>query len=250
MKKVFVKFSLWLNVILALIALAFSIILYVCYTTIDDGGAFLSFLEYVKKFFDLLAVFTGYATIIYAFANFSFADALPSIGVFSISFVIAFISRVVAASIGVSGMASALGESSSSLSTGDLFSIMFYSAFGEDFFHQMLPAILIAFITWRLTRKGTQKIKGFFSWKNTIQRSMIVSTLAIFVISIVLTSAFDVFPDLISQLDAYGSITQDHLSYIITTYVLVAVFYLVMPYLVYFFVYKIYESRVISQSKK
>ena len=239
MKKNFFKFSLTLNIAFAIVAVIFTLIFYVSATRIDEGEVFLDFLYYVKTFFDLLAVFVGYTTIIYAFSQFDFKNGLISIGTFSISFLISFVFQVFGACI-----------DNPETFTADFLVYVIYYSFGQSFITQMIPALLIAFITCLLTKNGTQKFKRLFSWTNSIQKTMIIVTVIVFALNLISLTGFTVLPGLISELGDYGSITADHLEAIIVSYVEIVIFYLVMQYLVYFFAYKIYHSHVIGHSKE
>ncbi len=239
MKKKFFKLSLTLNIIFAIVAVAFSLIFYFYSSQVYEGESFLNFLFYVKTFFDLLAVFIGYTTIIYAFSQFDFKNGLISIGTFSISFLISFAFQVVGSIIDNSGEF-----------TVDFLVYVIYYSFGQGFITQMLPALVLAFITLKLTKNGTQRIKSFFSWKNSIQKTMLVGTLVIFGLNLVSHTGFTMLPTLISELSDYGSITREHLTAIIVSYVEIAVFYLVMQYTVYYFMYKIYDGFNIKSPDK
>lgn len=239
MKKNYFKLSLTLNIVFALVAVVFSLIFYFYSTQVYEGEAFLNFLYYVKTFFDLLAVFIGYTTIIYAFSQFDFKNGLISIGVFSISFFISFLFQVVGSIIDNSGEF-----------TVDFLVYVIYYSFGQGFITQMIPAFILAFITYKLTKSGTQRINSFFSWKNSIQKTMLIGALVIFGLNLVSHTGFTMLPSLISELSDYGSITRDHLTAIIVSYVEIAIFYLVMQYTVYYFMYKIYDGFNIKSSCK
>ncbi|MBO4982724.1 MAG: hypothetical protein J6D23_01580 [Clostridia bacterium] len=239
MNKKFFKLSLTLNVIFALVAVGFSLIFYFYSTQVYEGESFLNFLFYVKTFFDLLAVFVGYTTIIYAFSQFDFKNGLLSIGVFSISFLISFVFQVVGSIIDNTGEF-----------TVDFFVYVIYYSFGQGFITQMVPALVLALITYKLTKNGTQRIKSFFSWTNSIQKVMLVGTLVIFGLNLISHTGFTMLPNLITELNDYGSITHDHLTAIIVSYVEICVFYLVMQYTVYYFMYKIYHGFVLNSSNK
>ena len=155
MKKNFFMLSLALNVIASVIAIVFSVIFYLCTISIAEGEVFLDFLYYVKTFFDLMAVFIGYTTIIYAFSQLDFKNGLISIGVFSLSFLMSFVFQVVGACID--------GVNSSTEFTTSFFTYAIYYSFGQSFISQMIPALIVAVVTYLLTRNGTPKIKSFLS---------------------------------------------------------------------------------------
>lgn len=239
MKKNFFKFSLSLNIIFALIAVVFTIFFYIYSGKVDEGEPFLDVLQYAKTFFDLLAVFTGYTTIIFAFSRYDFNNGIVAIGVFSISFLISFVFQVVGSCV----------DNSVSF-TSDFLVYSIYYSFGSGFITQMVPALLLAFITVKASKKGTKKITSFFSWKNSVQRTMLIITLVIFGLNVLSHTGFVVLPTVISEMSEYGGITYDFFKEIIISYVVLILFYLVMQYLVYFFVYKIYDNYCLAHPEK
>ena len=227
MKKNYFKFSLTLNVITALIAVAFSLFYYIYVGRLSDGAEALSALSYFKTFFDLIAVFTGYATIIFAFSRYDFHNGLISLGVFSISFLISFFFQVIGACI----------DNTAEFSVDFLIYVIYYS-FGNGFITQMLPALLLAYIAYKTTKDGTRKITSLFSWKNPIQRSMIIMTLIVFGLNFISHTAFFVLPDLI-EFEFF--ITKSLFTDIVVSYIALILFYLVMQYLMYLGMYKLYD---------
>ena len=249
MKKNFFKFSLTLNIIFAVIAVVFSLIFYVSSSTINDSTGMYTFLSYVKNVFDFLAVFIGYATVIYAFSKLDFANGILSIGTFSVSVLISFIYRIIANIISSNGMADYLAEQEV-MSASDLYTIMFYSSFGQDVFKQLIPAIIIAIITYVCTRKGTQKIKKLFSWENSVQKAMLLSTAIVFVFQLLIHTGLNVLPSILPELIDVGSISASMFEAVLISYIDVVVFYLIMPYFVYYFMFNIYDNFVVSHPDK
>ena len=239
MKRNFFKFSLCLNIIFAVIAVIFTLIFYVCSSRIDEGEVFLDVLQYTKTFFDLLAVFTGYTTIIYAFNKLGFNNGLISIGVFSISFLISFVFQVVGSCI----------DNSSDFTIDFLIYVIYYS-FGSGFITQMVPALLLAFISHKNSKKGSKSITQFISWKNPVQRSMLIITFILFGLNVLTHTGFVVLPTLISEFSQYGSITYEFFTEIIVSYVVLIIFYLIMQYVVYFLVFGIFDNYYLSHPDK
>ena len=236
MKKNFFKLSLILNVSLALLSAIFMFI-YAYYDSVYDGEAFFTFLGYVKTFFDLLAVFVGYATIIYAFVNFDFKNGMLAIGAFSASVFISFVTMIIGSSI-----------SYSTKFTLDFFmSVLFYSA-GSCFITQFIPALLIAFVAHHFAKsKAKTEIIRFFSWKNPAQRTMILTTLFLFGFNVLFYTFASVLPFLIEE---GFSVHMYQFVSILVDYIDKVVFYLLMQYLVYFFTYKIYSAYAIKHPEK
>ena len=249
MKKNYFKFSLTLNVIFALIAVAFSLIFYVSASTLNDSQGVYTFLSYVKNIFDFLAVFVGYATVIYAFAKLDFANGILSIGTFSISVLISFTYRIIANIVSSNGMTDFLADQNV-LSASDLYTIMFYSSFGQDVFKQLIPAIIIAIIVYVCTKKGTQKIKKLFSWENNVQRAMMLSTLIVFVFQLLIHTGLNVMPSILPELMDVGSISASMFEAVLISYIDVVIFYLIMPYFVYYFMFNIYDNYVVKHPDK
>lgn len=236
MKKNYFKLSLALNITTAVLAVIFSIVYYVYVGQVSEGDGFLSFLSYVKTFFDLIAVFVGYSTIIYAFSRFDFHNGIIAIGVFAISFLISFVFQVVGACI----------DNGAEL-TVDFFIYVVYYSFGNGFITQMIPALLLAFIAHKTTRDGTKRITKFISWNNPIQKSMIIMTLIVFGLNIVSHTGFNVLPDLIAY-EFY--ITESLFWDIILSYFVLILFYLAMQYTIYFLMYRFYDKYVDSHPEK
>ncbi len=249
MKKNFFKFSLILNISCALLSAIFMFICAACEKRYS-GEAFFTFLYYVKTFFDLLAVFVGYATIIYAFSNFDFKNGLISIGTFSVSVFISYITFIIGKSIYPAASYTDILSSatySESVTFDYLLFLIIYSA-GSCFITQLVPALLIALITHLTTSKGQKRlITGFISWKNTIQRAMLIATLGLFGFNVLFYTFGSMLPFLISE--KFSIPFADFIA-IIINYVTMVVFYLVMQYLVYFFMYKIYHAYTIHHPDK
>ena len=239
MKKNFFKFSLTLNIVLAALSIAFSLIYYLATTSLADGQGFLSFLYYVKTFFDLLAVFVGYTTIIYAFTRHDFKGGLLSVGIFSISFLISFVFLVIGSCV-----------DNSSLFGVDFFVYTVYYSFGNCFITQMVPALFAALITYMLTKKGAGKITKMFDWKNPAKKSMTIITLCLFGASILLYTGFNMVPGIVFEFSKYGGIYAESLKAIIISYVEIIAYYLVMQYLVYHFMFKIYDTYTTCNNSK
>ena len=237
MKKNFFKFSLTLNIILAVLS---SILMFVFddYTGIVyDGEAFITFLYYVKELFNLLALFVGFGTIIFAFSRLGFKDGLISVGTFGVSVFISFLTTVISYCIEFDGEYFVIL----------LVSAIFYS-FGYNFITQMIPAISIAWVCWHYTKNNTQKMKGFISWKHPIHKTMIVATIGMFLFNVLYYTLVILLPGLIENSFKFETI--DEMVDVIITYAEKVVFYLIMQYVVYFLIYKIYDSFIIKYPDK
>ena len=240
MKKNFFKFSLALNIGAALLSAIFMFI-YSYYDKKYDGEAFFAFLKFIKTLFDLLAVFIGYATIIYAFSKLDFKNGLISLLTFSVSVFISFVTMIAGSCVTFTG----------EFTMDFFFSIAFYSA-GSCFITQLIPALIVAYVTYRLTNNtGKVEITGFISWKNPLQKAMLIITFALFAFNIIYLTAFNVFPFLIENsfeffAEEIGGVIVD----IVLSYVYKIVFYLILQYLVYYYLYRIYDYYLATHPEK
>jgi len=240
MKKNFFKFSLLLNIGFAILSAVFMFI-YAYYDKQYDGDSFFAFLDFFKKLFDLLAVFVGYATIIYAFSKLDFKNGLISIGTFSVSVFISFITMIIGSCISFTG----------EFTLEFFFSMAFYSA-GSCFITQIIPAIIIAAIVYKFTKSSaTVEITRFISWKNPLQKAMLIITLGLFAFNIVYLTAFEVFPFLVeNNFEFYASEIGGVIVDITLSYVYKIVFYILLQYLVHYYMYKIYDAYLASHPEK
>lgn len=218
MKKSFVYTSLIMVVSTAIVSVIFSILYYLADTYIVDPQLLVKVSYYAKRTFDLIAVFTGYAVIIYAYARYKAMDALYSIGIFGISVFISLAYQILGVCI-----TEKITDVSNIITT-------IYLSIGSCVVSQLLPAILVAFLTYKLTKDGARRISTFISWKNPIHRCMIITTLAVFGVNIISHLGFNVLPFLITNNfyiyeSDFWSIMGSMLEYII--------FYILVQYCVY-----------------
>lgn len=227
MKKKFYNLSWWLIIATTVLSVIFSILYYIASEVIDEGSTFLAVFYYIKKAMDLIAVFTGYGSIMYAFSRYSTLDGLKVLGIFAISFVISFLYQVVG---------SCFYENDFALEF-ILFTI--YYSFGNCFITQLIPAILIAFLSYKSTKDGTRKITRLVSWKNPIQRIMIIVTLVVFAINFVALLIFDILAFLI---EAEWLIYANELGSIFISILEAIITYVVVQYLMYMLIHFIYNK--------
>ena len=227
MKKKFNKLSLILIIATSLLSVLFAIVYYLASEVIVAGESMLIFLFYVKKAFDLLAVFTGYGTIIYAFSRYSVLDGARMTGFFAISVLISFVYQVIGTCIFESNFAI------------DFIITTIYYSFGDCFITQYVPALIIAFVAFKSTKDGTRRIERFISWKNPTQRVMLVVTLVIFIINFVALLIFDILAFLI---EVEWLIYADELGSIFLSILETAVIYIVIQYSIYMLMHYIYAK--------
>ena len=74
--KKFLNWALIFNVVTSLLSVLFSFIFFEASGILAADDGLLSLISYIKKFFDLLAVFTGYGTIMYAFSRYASGSSI------------------------------------------------------------------------------------------------------------------------------------------------------------------------------
>ena len=228
MKEKFYNLSLILIIATASLSVGFAILYFLASEIIVPGESMLIFLFYVKKFFDLLAVFTGYGTIIYAFSRYSYIDGLKMIGIFAISVLISFVYQVIGTCL-----------FDSTQFSFELVITTIYYAFGDCFITQYIPALVIALVAYKSTMDGTKRIEKFISFKNPTQRVMLLVTLVIFAINFVVQLIFDILAFLI---EVEWMIYIDELGSIFASIFETMFIYIVIQYCVYMLVHYIYTK--------
>ena len=179
MTKKFLNWALVANIATAILSVIFAIVFYIADQTLDDGTTLHTIAEYLKGFFDLIAVFTGYGTIMYAFYRYDFKTGLKSIGIFGISVALSFIYQVIGTCIFDNNWA------------GDFIVFTIYYACGSCFITQFLPALIIALCTHLVTKNGTSK--------NTMLRLELITSGVLLGINIIIVLCFNILTFLIEN---------------------------------------------------
>ncbi len=227
MKKKFYNLSLILIVATAILSVFFAIVHYIASEYIDSGSTLVAVTFYVKKAFDLVAVFTGYGTIIYAFSRYSTLDGARVTAYFAISVLISFTYQL---------FGTCIYEANFSL---DFILYTIYYAFGDCFITQYIPALIIAYVAYKSTKNGTRRVEEFVSWRNPTQRVMMLVTLVIFAINLVTLLIFNVFAFLI---ESEWMIYLDELGAIFLSILETAFIYIVLQYIMYMVIHLIYTK--------
>ena len=235
MKKDYFKYAAVAVLGSALISVLFSAIYFIADTNIAETSPFLEILAYIKKSFDILALFIGYGTIIFTFARFGTVSGIWSVVLFFCSFLVSVVWQIIGTCI---------DAEEHSL---DFIIFTLYYSFGSGFITQMVPAILIAFIAYKLAVGNAQNPTKFISMKNPPQKAMIISTLIIFGVNFLIALGLDILPFLIEE-DFY--ITVNDFKYILFALVEIVVYYLVVQYVVYFTTYKLYNAYTNDNEEK
>ena len=238
MKRKFVKLSILMVSITALLSVGASIFYYCADTYSDQGSVLPLIAQYVKMLFDVIAVFTGYGVVIYAFSRYQANKAIYSIAIFGISVLISHIYSVVATSITTwEDIVNAVDTNGDTIPVVRSIVTLIYTSLGNCVVSQLLPCVLVAFLTFMLTKDGARRLNSFISWKNPIHRSMIITTLVIFGINILSLVCIDIIPFayerdfLLYEYEIWERVVIPIVSYV--------VLYLLVQYSMYVLTYKI-----------
>ena len=223
MKKNFYKNAALAVLSTALLSVLFSLLYYITETAIDFGGALPIILYYLKVIFDMTATFVGYTTIVYAVTKFGWFE----------------------------GVASTIDGSDISLdptvvedeSLIDFILFNTYYSFGQLFITLMIPAALIAFMSYKMIKKDETPFKKVISFKNPVQKTMILFCIILFAVNYLVFLSLDILPFLIEE-EFY--ITYSDFKTIILQSLIslgeMSVSYIVLQYIVFMLTFKYYDK--------
>ena len=225
--KKFYQWALIFNIVTSLLSVLFSLVAYLVSDVIDSGGL-LTLVYYIKRFFDLLAVFTGYGTIMYAFTRYDFTCGVKSLGIFSISVAISFVWQVVGSFVGFGSeyISSIVGTQNV-----EFILLTIFYACGYCIITQFIPALFIGVCTHYLTRKGTDR--------ETLLKLRLIATGVILAVNIVALIIFNVIPFLA---DNSFVITKSDFWSIVLEFIEAAVIYGPIQFGMYYFTHYLYEA--------
>ena len=241
MKKKFYKYSAYAVIGTALLSVLFSLIYYIAAESIDAGASLLIVLYYLKVIFDMTATFVGYTTIIYAVTKFGWFDGVVSVGLYFCSVLIFFIYQTVTSTIYGSDISSgATVDAEESMIDFIMFNT-FYS-FGQLFITLMLPAALIAFMSYKMIKKNDTPFEKAVSFSNPVQKTAILFGIILFAVNYVGFLAIDILPFLIEE--SFYITYSDFKAIIIQSLISLAemsIFYIVLQYIVFMLGFKYYD---------
>jgi hypothetical protein len=239
MKKSFYRLAIILILATALFSVGFTVAYYIADTRLANGESVAGIrltLFYIKKFFDLLAVFTGYGSIIYAFSRYTSFDGIKILLVFGLSCFIAIIQQVIGTCVeyGIWSM--------------DFVTLTFFLTLGLCLLNQFLPAIIIAYFSYRFTKNGTRRIEKFISFKNPTQKIMILTVIISFLVSAIFSFCADVIP-LIADYLFYA---EDLYAFLLDLLIMF-IEYVVLQYIILMivhYIYTHYTDKITPKNKK
>lgn len=241
MKKKFYKYSAYAVIGTALLSVLFSLIYYIAAESIDAGASLLIVLYYLKVIFDMTATFVGYTTIIYAVTKFGWFDGVVSVGLYFCSVLIFFIYQTVTSTIYGSDISSGATVDAEE-SMIDLIMFNTFYSFGQLFITLMLPAALIAFMSYKMIKKDDTPFEKAVSFKNPVQKTAILFGIILFAVNFVGFLAIDILPFLIEE--SFYITYSDFKAIIIQSLISLAemsIFYIVLQYIVFMLGFKYYD---------
>ncbi len=197
---------------------------------------------YIRTAFDLVAEYTAFAIVIYAFCRYRAKEAWPTV-------LIALGSFLLSALFQIGATAAVQIISGTELSTGDILGNI-----GIDLLlgllgltiERLLPCVLIALITFLSTMHGTQRISKVVSIKNPAQRAMLISAVLMYLINAVPQLVLTII-DLIALGGPSNMYAEDFFAFIgfniILNQAAILVYNLVLQYLIYLFVYYLCQKH-------
>ena len=231
----------------SLFALLVSIIYFVVSINIDEGTTLLTVLGLLTDLFNALSMFIGFGTIIYAFFKFGFYEGVMSCFIVFAAFIPYFIYQSIAWNIYAEYKYDVAVEGTEAFSSA-LMGI--YYSLGQGIVNQILPAILVAFITCKVVKTNKDKPTKYISWSNRLQRAMITVCIWLVVINLVMLVLTGILPDLaeigwVMTSEVFGK----YIKTVIFSVLENLVIYLPIQYIMLMLTYKFYESRLDPVSK-
>ena len=241
MKKKFYKYSAYAVIGTALLSVLFSLFYFIAAESIDAGSSFLIFLYYMKVLFDMTATFVGYTTIIYAVTKFGWFDGVVSVGLYFCSVVIFALYQTVTSTIYASNSSldATVGTDERLI---DLIIFNAYYSFGQLFITLVLPAALVAYMSYKIIKKDDTPFETAVSFKNPVQKTALIFCIILFAVNYVGFLSIYIFPFLIEE--GFYITYSDFKTIIIQSFISLAemsVSYIVLQYIVFMLGFKYYD---------
>ena len=228
----------------SLLAVLVSLVFFLFDLTFKDGGAetLIAFLGYITDFFNSVAVFIGFGTIIYAFFKFDFYHGVMSCLIFAGAFIPYYIYNTIARYYFTKFEfidAGALGE----FDSFDAIMMAVNYAMGSGVINQIIPSVLVAFIACKVIAGNTSEPTGFFSRKNKLQKAMLITCCSLFGINLIMLILTGVIPAFFADatLTLRPSELEAFILAILVDVLKLIALYLVFGYIIFMLVYKFYN---------
>lgn len=226
----------------SLFALLVSIIYFVVSLNVDDATSLLVTLGLFTDFFNSVAMFIGFGTLIYAFFKFGFYEGVMSFLIVVLAFIPYFIYQSIAWDVYAKYSYGVVTEGTEAFSSA-LMGI--YYSMGQGIVNQILPALLVAFIVCKVVKTNKDKPTKYISWKNKLQRAMIISCISLFALNLVMLVLTGILPELADM--GWVMTKAFFRNYIVTVLISIGeniVVYFPIQYITLMFTYNFYERAL------
>jgi hypothetical protein len=226
----------------SLFALLVSIIYFIVSINVDDATSLMVTLGLFTDFFNAVSMFIGFGTIIYAFFKFGFYEGIMSILIVLAAFVPYFIYQSVAWNVYAKYQYGVVVEGTEAFSSA----IMgIYYSMGQGIVNQIIPALIVALIVCKVVKTNKDKPTKYISWKNKLQRAMIITCISLLAINLVMLVVTGILPELADM--GWVMTKAFFKEYIVTVLISIGenvIIYLPIQYIVLMSTYSFYERRL------
>ena len=190
----------------------------------------------------MVAEFTAFGIVIYAFCRYSAKKAIPSVFIALGSFVFSAVFQ-----IGATALVQIINNTT--LSAGDIIGNigidLLLGLLGLSI-ERLIPCVVIALIAFLSSMHGTQRISKVVSFKNPAQRAMLISCFLMYLINAVPQFVLSML-DLINYGGPSNMYAEEFFAFIGYNVILnqasILIYNLVLQYLVYLFIYYLCQKH-------
>ncbi|MBQ8163176.1 MAG: hypothetical protein IJZ93_02250 [Clostridia bacterium] len=242
MTKRFLKISTLAMGVTTLLAIFFAYLYAILGAKIADGDGALMVLSVLETAFDFIQISVGFATVIYAFSKYEFNEALKIFGIFSAAIFVYCFTCMIPITLMSDGTAL---YDFSVVYEGSILNIFY--CIGQVFVCQIIPAVAMIAIICKLTKNSKPTPKKFISWKNPVQKGMIISCLVL--------AAFNFVIGILTDYGIFGYLLQEGfrttsadakiiLTNFLSLTLSVIAANIIAMYIVFMIVYKVYDALI------
>ncbi len=240
MTKKFLKTSALAMGATTLLAILFAYLYAILGARIADGDNAILVLSVLETAFDFVQISVGFGSVIYAFSKYEFNEALKVFGIFCATIFIYCIACMIP--ITLINDSSALYDFAV-VYEGAILNIFY--CIGQVFICQIAPAIAMIAIICKCTRDSKPTPKKIISWKNPVQKGMIISCLMLagFNLIVGILTDYGIFGYLLGE--GFRTTEADAkiiLSNFLSLTLSVIIANIIAMYIVFMIVYKVYDS--------
>ena len=197
---------------------------------------------YIRTAFDLVAEFTAFGIVIYAFCRYSAKQAIPSVLISLGSFIFSAVFQIGATAVVqiINGTDLSVGDVIGNIGIDLLLGLLGLTI------ERLIPCIVIALIAFLSAMHGTQRISRVVSFKNPAQRAMLISCFLMYLINAVPQFVLTML-DLINYGGPSNMYAEEFFAFIGYNVILnqgsILIYNLVLQYLVYLFIYYLCQKH-------